>query len=63
MVAGIGRPNRLFTDGGEVEVGNKPSCFFRVGAEEDISDANIPVVNTELAEGMEALGWHEFLIC
>jgi hypothetical protein len=62
VVVGICCLDRLFTDRREVKVGNKPSCLFRVGTKEDIADANIPVINTELAEGMETLGWREFLV-
>ena len=56
VVIGIGGLDCLFTDGREVEVRNKPSWFFRVRAEENIADANIPVIHPELTEGIETLG-------
>jgi len=52
---GIGGFDCIFTDRREVEVGNEPSWLLRVRAEEDIADANIPVIDPELTETMETL--------
>ena len=61
VVVGTSRPDRFFTYGGEIEVGNKSGCFLWVRAEKDIPDANIPVIDSELTEGKETFGKCELL--
>jgi hypothetical protein len=63
VVVGIGRLDCLFTDGRQVEVGYEPGCFLRVRAKEHIPDTHIPMVNSELTQGIETLEKCEFLAC
>jgi len=55
VVVRVGGLDCILTDRREVEVGNEPSWLLRVCAEEDIADANIPVIDPELTETMETL--------
>jgi len=49
----------LFTDGREVKIRNKSRRFLRVRAEKDVANTNVPVIDSELVEGMEALGGYQ----
>jgi hypothetical protein len=63
VVVGIGRLDCLLTDGRQVEVGYEPGCFIRVCAKEHIPDTHIPMVNSELTQGIETLEKCEFVAC
>jgi len=49
----------LFTDGREVKIGDKSRRFIRVRAEKDVANTDVPVIDSELIEGMETLGRYE----
>ena len=51
----------LFTNGREVEIGYKSRRFLRVGAEKDVADTNIPMIDPKLTEIVETLGRGEVL--
>src|SRR5258706_833156 len=55
IVVGVGRLDCLFTDRREVQIGNKPRRFIRLCAEKDVADTNVPVIDPEPTERMEAL--------
>jgi len=49
----------LFTNGREVKIGNKSRRFLRVCAEKNVANTDIPVIDSELIEGMETLGRYQ----
>ena len=61
-VIGVGRLDCLLTYRRKVEVGNKPCRFLRVRAEEDVANADIPMIDPKTAEGPEALRGFQCLI-
>ena len=61
-VIGVGHLDCLFTDRRNVEVGNKPDRFLRVRAEEDVANADIPMIDPKTTESPEALREFQCLI-
>ena len=61
-VVGVGRLYCLLTYGRKVEVGNKSGRFLRVRTEEDVANADIPMIDPKTAEGPEALRGFQCLV-
>ena len=58
----IGRFDCLFTYGGKIEVGNEPRRFLRVRPKEDVTNANVPMIDPKPIEGSKTLEIGEYLV-
>ena len=55
IFVGVGGLDCFLADRREIKIGNEPCRFLRVCAEKNISNTNVPMIDTDLTERMETL--------
>ena len=55
IVVGTGRLDCFFTDRREIKIGNESCRLLWVCAEKDVTDTDVPLIDSKLTEGMETL--------